>query len=181
MSFQAGICEVYEITPFVNHCLIETTGCHSSAPENKIAHDSSVACNPVRCGVFSQSVVAKAVTHTHNMKTGVHLYLQVSCPVRSCLLQFKACTLVTQLHLLLLLVQLKVPICRVKSICSLQQLGVWNNNEDADVPLYTFTMSSRVPPCCVCTVLAGFHSQSIPTAAAEVQFGWWRNSRTSGS
>lgn len=38
----------------------------------------------------------------------------------------------TQLHLLLLLVQLKVPIRGVKSVCRLQQLRGGNNREDAD-------------------------------------------------
>lgn len=130
-------------------------------------------------------------SHDNMPKPGMLVYLQGPRPVWSSLLQFKSCSLVTQLHLLLLLVQLQVPIGRVKSICSLQQLRVWNNNEDADSPSSTRCTiapfqtidgaGSRIPPCYACIVPAGFHSQGALSAAAEVRFGWWKNWRTSES
>lgn len=42
------------------------------------------------------------------------------------------------------------------------------------------SISSSTPPCCVCTDSASSHfPPSALTAAVEVQFGWWRNWRTS--
>lgn len=129
--------------------------------------------------------------HDNMPKRDVLVYLQGPRPVWSSLLQFEPCSFVTQLHLLLLLVQLQVPIGRVKSICSLQQLRVWNNNEDADRPSSSICTiapfqttdgaGSRIPPCYACIVPARLHSLSARSAAAEVRFGWWKNWRTSGS
>lgn len=61
------------------------------------------------------------------------MYLQVPCTVRSSLLQFKPSSLVTQFHLLLLLVQLKVAILGVKPLCCLQQLQEKEQSVSAEV------------------------------------------------
>lgn len=115
------------------------------------------------------------------------LYLQVSCTVRSSLLQFKSSSFVTHLHLLFLLVQLEVAILWVNLLCCFQQLkrktSQWVQGlhvNTASTWLIDDAVSRCIPPCCVCTDSAGSHSLlSDLTAAVDVQGDWWRSWRTS--